>query len=40
VNEAVYFPATVLIYGTLAAWLWKQAGEVQHENQELAGRLF
>ena len=39
VNEAVYFPATVLIYGTLAAWLWRQSGEVQQENLEAAGRL-
>ncbi|HYL68068.1 MAG TPA: hypothetical protein VEX69_02795 [Candidatus Limnocylindria bacterium] len=38
VNEAVYFPATLLIYGTLAAWLWRQAGEVQQENLEAAGR--
>lgn len=39
VNSAVYFPASVLIYGTLAAWLWKQTSEVQQENVEAAGRL-
>jgi hypothetical protein len=27
VNDAVYFPASVLIYGTLAVWLWRQASE-------------
>lgn len=39
VNSSVYFPASVLIYGTLAAWLWKQTSEVQQENVEAAGRL-
>jgi hypothetical protein len=27
INEAVYFPASVLIYSTLAVWLWRQASE-------------
>jgi hypothetical protein len=27
VNDAVYFPASVLIYSTLAVWLWRQASE-------------
>jgi hypothetical protein len=33
-NDAIYFPATVLIYGSLAVWLWKQA---QHLPQEQLG---
>lgn len=33
VNGAIYFPATVLIYGTVAAWLWMQAKKIQQENQ-------
>ena len=32
VNDAIYFPATVLIYGMLAVWLWIQAREVEQEN--------
>jgi hypothetical protein len=36
VNNAVYFPLTVLIYGTLAAWLWRQAREAERENLEAA----
>lgn len=28
VNDAVYFPATLLIYGTVATWLWIQSHEV------------
>lgn len=31
VNDAIYFPASVLIYGTLAAWLWRQARDLQQE---------
>jgi hypothetical protein len=34
VNDAVYFPAVVLIFGTLTAWLWKQTQIVQQEKQE------
>jgi hypothetical protein len=30
-NDAIYFPATVLIYGSLAVWLWKQAQDLQRE---------
>jgi hypothetical protein len=30
-NDAIYFPATVLIYGSLAVWLWKQAQDLQQE---------
>jgi len=29
VNDAIYFPATVLIYGSVAVWLWKQAQDLQ-----------
>jgi hypothetical protein len=36
VNGAIYFPASLLIYGTLAVWLWKQASEVEHENLDAA----
>ncbi|MGH9712926.1 MAG: hypothetical protein ACRD5M_06470 [Candidatus Acidiferrales bacterium] len=36
VNDVVYFPATVLIYGTVAAWLWRQSREVREENREAA----
>lgn len=32
VNNAVYFPAVVLIFGTLTAWLGKQAQAVRQEN--------
>jgi len=32
VNDAIYFPASVVIYGTLAAWLWRQARQIQQEN--------
>ena len=31
VNNAIYFPATVLIYGTVTAWLWRQALATQQE---------
>lgn len=34
VNDAVYFPATVLIYGSLSVWLWKQAQDLQQEQLE------
>jgi hypothetical protein len=30
-NDALYFPASVLIYGSLAVWLWKQAQYLQQE---------
>ena len=30
-NDAIYFPASVLIYGSLAVWLWKQAQDLQQE---------
>ena len=30
-NDAIYFPATVLIYGSLAVWLWKQARDLPQE---------
>jgi hypothetical protein len=36
VNDVIYFPASVLIYGTVAAWLWKQSLEVREENSDLA----
>jgi hypothetical protein len=39
VNKAIYFPATLLIYGTLAVWLWKQAGEVEREILDVSSRL-
>jgi hypothetical protein len=29
VNDAIYFPATVVIYRSLAAWLWRQAQNIQ-----------
>jgi hypothetical protein len=32
VNDAIYFPATVLIYGSLALWLWKQAQYLNKKN--------
>jgi hypothetical protein len=32
VNDAIYFPATVLIYGSLAVWLWKQARSIRQEH--------
>src|SRR5580700_11121849 len=31
VNDAVYFPAVALIFGTLTAWLWKQTRIVRYE---------
>lgn len=34
VNGAVYFPASILIYGTVAAWLWRQSREILKENIE------
>jgi SNF family Na+-dependent transporter len=34
VNNAVYFPAVALIFGTLTVWLWKQARIVREEQQE------
>jgi len=33
VNDAIYFPASTLIYGMLAVWLWKQAQLLTQENQ-------
>lgn len=39
VNDAIYFPATVLIYGSLAVWLWKQAQELQQEQMEATASL-
>ena len=36
VNDAIYFPATVLINGSLAVWLWKQAQDRNREEM-LAG---
>jgi hypothetical protein len=33
VNDAVYFPAVTLIFGTLTAWLWKQARIVRYEQE-------
>jgi hypothetical protein len=33
VNEAVYFPAVALIFGTLTAWLWKQTRMVRNEQE-------
>jgi hypothetical protein len=35
-NGAIYFPASLLIYGAVAVWLWKQASEVEHENLDAA----
>jgi hypothetical protein len=31
VNDAVYFPAVALIFGSLTAWLWKQTRIVRYE---------
>jgi hypothetical protein len=39
VNDAIYFPATVLIYGSLALWLWKQAQYLQQEELEATTSL-
>jgi hypothetical protein len=39
VNDAIYFPATILIYGSLAAWLWRQARNIQQEHPETVGPL-
>ena len=39
VNDAIYFPATVLIYGSLALWLWKQAQYLQQEEFEATTSL-
>jgi hypothetical protein len=39
INDAVYFPATVLIYGSLAVWLWKQAEDLQQEQMEATASL-
>ena len=36
VNDAIYFPATVVIYGSLAAWLWRQAQDIQQGHTEPA----
>ena len=33
VNDAVYFPAVALIFGTLTAWLWKQTRMVRNEQE-------
>ena len=33
VNDAVYFPAVALIFGTLTAWLWKQTRIVRNEQE-------
>jgi hypothetical protein len=33
VNNAVYFPAVALIFGTLTAWLWKQTRMVRNEQE-------
>ena len=30
-NDTIYFPASVLIYGSLAVWLWKQTQDLQQE---------
>jgi hypothetical protein len=38
-NDAIYFPATVLIYGSLAVWLWKQAQDLQQEQLDAAASL-
>jgi hypothetical protein len=34
VNNAVYFPAVALIFGTLTVWLWKQARDVRQETRQ------
>jgi hypothetical protein len=39
INDAIYFPATVLIYGSLAVWLWKQAEDLQQEQLEATASL-
>src|SRR3984957_9992144 len=39
VNDAIYFPATLLIYGSLALWLWKQAQYLQQEELEATTSL-
>ena len=39
VNDAIYFPATILIYGSLALWLWKQAQYLQQEEFEATTSL-
>lgn len=36
VNDAIYFPASVLIYGSLAVWLWKQAQDLQEQLETTA----
>jgi hypothetical protein len=33
VNDAMYFPAVALIFGTLTAWLWKQTRIVRYEQE-------
>lgn len=33
VNDAVYFPAVALIFGTLTAWLWKQTRIARYEQE-------
>jgi hypothetical protein len=38
-NDAIYFPATVLIYGSLAVWLWKQAQDLQQEQLDATASL-
>jgi hypothetical protein len=38
-NDAIYFPATVLIYGSLAVWLWKQARDLQQEQVDAIASL-
>ena len=34
VNNAVYFPAVAIIFGTLTVWLWKQTQAVRQETGE------
>ena len=36
INDAIYFPASVLIYGSLAVWLWKQAQDLQEQLETTA----
>jgi len=38
-NDAIYFPATVLIYGSLAVWLWKQAQHLPQEQLDATASL-
>jgi hypothetical protein len=38
-NDAIYFPATFLIYGSLAVWLWKQAQDLQQEQLDATASL-